>query len=344
MAGRFWKAQPASAIADNGSGKCRVTVASTTGMTTGDSRLFFSFTGTTGLNGQQTITVIDGTHLDVTAVSFVATGTGSINGYWDGSNTNNWVSSSGGTDYGQTVPGSSDNVTFDGSSGGGTVTLNLGGSLTILSLGLGAFTGTWDNSVNNNNITATASSNAFNLSGSGTRTIKLGTATYTATSSSGSWAMGTVTNLTFQGDSATIAFTNNLGGKTFRGGGKTYGTLSVAAQSGNSLLSILDTNTFGSLSITAPCCIELTTGAVTTVSNPISIVGSSSNQIGFLPSANNSNSDLALASGSTFQWCAFRGVAFSGSPSITNSFNLGNNSGATINGPTGGGALIGMVG
>src|SRR5689334_24115345 len=94
-------------------------------------------------------------------------------GTWDSSDTTHWAATSGGAG-GQSVPGSGDTVTFDGSSGGGTVTLNFGGTITVQSITMGAFTGTWDNSVNNNDITVTASGSCFSGSGSGTRTIKLG--------------------------------------------------------------------------------------------------------------------------------------------------------------------------
>ncbi|WP_456777733.1 hypothetical protein [Bradyrhizobium sp. USDA 3315] len=313
-------------------------------MTTGDSRLFFGFTGTTGLNGTQTITVIDGTHLDVTAVSFVATGAGSINGFWDTTNANNWVSSSGGTDYGQTVPSSADNATFDANSGGGTVTVNFGGTISLVGLTMGAFTGTFDNSVNNNNITCSGATNPFNLSGTGTRTIKLGTATYAITHGGGSWQMGTTTNLTFQGSSAAIVFTGGAGGKTFNGGSQTYGALTLGSTPGTGILFINGSNTFGTFAVTAPCFVQLQSASTTTLTGAVTIVGSSSSQIGISAEDNNTTATLALAGGSTFQWCGFRGVIFTGSPTITSSFDLGNNSGATISGPSSGGGSAGVIG
>jgi hypothetical protein len=63
-----------SAIASNGSGGSRLTVNSSANATTGEV-WFFNVTGTTGINGEQTITVIDSTHVDV-SVAFVGTGIG----------------------------------------------------------------------------------------------------------------------------------------------------------------------------------------------------------------------------------------------------------------------------
>ena len=54
-----------SGAANNGSGLVRLTVASTTGWTTGDFKSVSAVTGTTEANGHWTITVIDGTHIDL---------------------------------------------------------------------------------------------------------------------------------------------------------------------------------------------------------------------------------------------------------------------------------------
>src|SRR3954451_7178669 len=80
-------------------------------------------------------------------------------GTWDSSTTTHWSATSGGAG-GAAVPTSADSVTFDGNSGGGTVTLNFGGTITIQSLTMGTLAGTFDNSVNNNNITVSGSSDS----------------------------------------------------------------------------------------------------------------------------------------------------------------------------------------
>jgi hypothetical protein len=58
-------AQNISGAANNGSGLVRLTVGSTSGWTTGDVKTISAVTGTTEANGTWTITVIDGTHIDL---------------------------------------------------------------------------------------------------------------------------------------------------------------------------------------------------------------------------------------------------------------------------------------
>jgi hypothetical protein len=60
-----------SGAVDNGSGLIRLTVTSTAAMTTGDIRSVSAVTGTTEANGRWTITVVDGTHIDLQGSTFV---------------------------------------------------------------------------------------------------------------------------------------------------------------------------------------------------------------------------------------------------------------------------------
>lgn len=60
-----------SGAANNGSGLVRLTVSSTATLSTGQVVWIFSVGGTTEANGRPTITVIDGTHVDLQGVSFV---------------------------------------------------------------------------------------------------------------------------------------------------------------------------------------------------------------------------------------------------------------------------------
>lgn len=62
----------ASAMADNGSGKVRLTVGGTQDFQTGQVFYCFGLDGTPLANGVQTITVVDATHIDITAIAFVA--------------------------------------------------------------------------------------------------------------------------------------------------------------------------------------------------------------------------------------------------------------------------------
>lgn len=56
--------------ADSGSGEVRLTVASTATFTTGESKTVSDVTGTTEANGTWTITVVDGTHIDLDGSTF----------------------------------------------------------------------------------------------------------------------------------------------------------------------------------------------------------------------------------------------------------------------------------
>lgn len=75
-----------SGAADNGSGLIRLTVTSTANMTTGESRTVAGVGGTTEANGNWTITVVDGTHIDLDGSTFA-------NGYTSGGTVSDrWVS------------------------------------------------------------------------------------------------------------------------------------------------------------------------------------------------------------------------------------------------------------
>src|SRR5258708_7077326 len=181
-------------------------------------------------------------------------------GTWDNStDAAFWKSSTGGgtacAATGGVPKNAGDVATFDGASGGGTVTVNV--NISIGSIVCGAFTGTWNNSAHNNSITLSANT-AFNCSGTGTRTINLGSATYTMTSTaaaSGPWAFNTITGLTLSAASATIDFSGAVAAgaaQTFTGGaGQTYGTLKISGARLTSGLSIASTGTIGTFTNTA---------------------------------------------------------------------------------------------
>lgn len=63
-------AQTISGAANNGSGKIRLTVGSTTGWTTGNYKTISGVLGTTEANGTWQITVVDGTHIDLNVSTF----------------------------------------------------------------------------------------------------------------------------------------------------------------------------------------------------------------------------------------------------------------------------------
>ena len=257
-------------------------------------------------------------------------------GTWDASDTTHWASSSGGAG-GQSVPGTSDTVTLDGSSGGGTVTVNT--NVAVQSITCGAFTGTLDFSANNNNVTLTASS-AFSGTGTGTRTINLGNGTWILSATAGAgasitpWNMGTTTNLTFNANSSTISVTGSSAGTVnFTGGGLTYATVAFSAQAG-ARIAMTGANTFGTLTIAGGP--TYTTLASDLTIGTFNLNGSSSGQIGLISAAGGART-VAITTLSA-SWTSFREMAFSGSGlNATNSFDLGTNSGFTITPPSTGG-------
>jgi hypothetical protein len=123
-------------------------------------------------------------------------------GTWDAADTTHWAASSNGAG-GQSVPGAGDTVTFDGSSGGGTVTVNVNFSVT--SVTMGAFTGTLTFATNNNSPTMAT----FSCSGTGARTLAMGSGTWTLTGTGTVWDTSTATNLTLTKGTATIAITTD---------------------------------------------------------------------------------------------------------------------------------------
>lgn len=278
--------------------------------------------------------IVDGLTVHNASRNWVA-GTGSFTP----TNTTNWSATSGGTG-GQSVPGAADDATWDASSGGGTCTLNFGGTIALNSITNNAFTGTWDNSVNNNNITLALTGTAYNCSGSGVRTIKLGSATYTLTANSCTFGFNPASNLTLTASAATLSFTGAAGTRNITAGGsQTFGTVSFGASSGNGFCHLISAMTIGTLNITAPNVVQFNANATTTISNAFTWNGSSGSEIYLSSDAFSTTATIAAAAGSTAAYCAFRDMTFTGSPTASNSFDLLHNSGITIAGPSAGGGL-----
>lgn len=263
------------------------------------------------------------------ASRFWVGGTGSF------TDTAHWSALSGSTG-GQSVPGSSDTATWDGASGGGACTID-GAAITVQSMTMGAFTGTWDNSVNNVNITVTANGNAFNGSGTGVRTNKMGTATYTLTSATAPvFNYTTVTNLTITSSGASIVFTSGAAVKTVNpGAGTTWGSVTFPAGTGSGRSNLgIGTSTITTLTVTAPGVLQIGLSSTFTIGT-INLAGTSASQISVSSDTFGSVGTLALSAGQTAQWAAFRDVTVTGNNLVaTSSFNLGNNTGVTITPPS----------
>lgn len=199
-----------------------------------------------------------------------------------------------------------------------------------------------DFSANNNNVTLTAAT-GISGSGSGVRTINLGNGTWTLTGTSGTpWNFNTITNLTLNANSSTIAFTaTTASNRTFSGGGKTYSTVTFSANTSRGGVTIGGANTFATLNVIAPQTLIMPSGATNTITNAFNFAGSETNPIGVISNApNNTTATISVATGSpTMIYAGINSMVFTGGATFTatNSFDLGMNSGITITGPSAGG-------
>ncbi len=273
-------------------------------------------------------------------------------GTWDASDTTHWASTSGGAG-GASVPVAGDTVTFDGSSGGGTVTVNHA-SLNIFSLTMSAFTGTLDFAANDNNITLTSTGNAFSSTGSGTRTLNMGDGTWTISAAYAIWSVNGSTNFTLNANGSTLLFsstapsgrqidlittgTGNVGTGTLNAV-----TLAAASSPGSTRFFINSgTATIGTLSVGAGNTIQIPISMTLAVTSAMTWTGTASLPIGILASTVQASATLSSANNLTCIYCAMSRITFSGggAATATNSFDLGNNSGITITAPAAGGARV----
>lgn len=262
-------------------------------------------------------------------------------GTWDSTTTTHWSLTTGGAG-GASVPGTGETVTFDGASGGGTVSVS--GTISGLSLSgidCGAFTGTLDFSSGNPNLTV-STNGSFSVSGTGTRTVNLGSGTFTLTGTNGNvWNATTTTGLTFNAGTSTIVIGNgtDANSQSFVTGGLTYATVSVLGRTFGSQITFTGASTtFTTFLIAGPAFVTVPTSL--TITNPLAWNGSASGLIfvqingGFPLAINN-------AVGSVGSWLAVKGLAFSNTMTITNGFDMKNNTGISLTSPSVGGGIVG---
>lgn len=263
-------------------------------------------------------------------------------GTWDASDTTHWSATDGGAG-GASVPGSSDTVSLNANSGGGTVTVNFGGTITIISLDCAGFTGTLDFATNDNNVTLSASGNAFIGGSTATKTVNMGDGTWTLSGTNNTFTLsGANANLTFNANGSTIAF-NGSGAKTLIGGGKTFNNITVAASSNTGYFATSNsTSTIGSLTIAAPNSFVVgTTPTITTLAVSGTSSTSTINVVSNSPTIGNSS--LPVTNNFTGSWMNYSFITFSGG-THTSSNSFGNNySGITVSAPSGGGSNNGRI-
>ena len=161
-------------------------------------------------------------------------------GDWDASDTTHWSDSSGGAG-GQSVPGSSDSVIFDSSSGGGTITLRNDITILTFTFNDGIFDANDFNIIMKN----------FSSAGADSRTLNMGNGTWTSNGTNmAPWNVSA--SLTLNPEDSTIKLINSVSGTnyTFVGGGKIYNNYWNATTGSGSIV-ITGSNTFNDLKINA---------------------------------------------------------------------------------------------
>lgn len=262
-------------------------------------------------------------------------------GTWDSSTTTHWAATSNGAG-GASAPVAGDAITFDGSSGGGTVTPDATiDSIAFLSLTAGAFTGTLAFNTNNPNMTFTS---FVEFGGTATRTINMGSGTWTLSGTASNpapWNCTNITGLTPTFSNATIVYSGNSAFRVFNGvTGVTYGPIVINNNSTKGFVRFIGANTFTSITVGSGTTLTFPQGSTTTITGALNITGTSSAPGGILSDGPQSNiTTVSVGSASSVDWAAFLRVTRSGAGSMTatNSFNLGGNSGITISEPSGGG-------
>lgn len=256
-------------------------------------------------------------------------------GTWDASDTTHWASSSNGAG-GQSVPGSGDTVTFDANSGGGTVTVNT--TVNVTSITGGAHTGTLTFATNNNNVTVST----FSYTGSATRTLSLGNGTWTITGTSNPWNILQTTSLTFNANSSILNFTGSTTATRALSGNLTYSTISIAANSSGGPFLFNTAATIATLTVSSPNYVAFVAGATNTITT-LTASGSSGSEIALVSSTEGTAATVSVAANApTITWAGVRDLTCTGGATFTasDSFDLGHNTGITINPPGGVGTSI----
>lgn len=348
-ANRFWAPLVVSGAVSGTAGVCRLTISAITGsgQLAGDTVNVTGVTGATGCNVSTTIsTVVDSTHIELSGTTFGgAYVSGGLvgGGHWNTGNTTNWSASTGGAG-GASAPINGDNITFDSSSGAGTVTLDatLGGKLFGTCTADSMTNLTLDFSVNN----PTISFSLFSSNSSTVRAVNFGTSNITITGAGGlnHFNFTTTTNLTATFGSSTINFVPSafFGIPAVALNTLTYGTINFNGNGFANQYNVSGAATIGTLGFTGPLAINLPS---LTITNTINWAGSSAALIEVGSQNTGGGNTLTLsAAGGAASWASFRGLtAATNSITATNSFDLKGNTNISITPPSvgGGGHIIG---
>lgn len=200
---------------------------------------------------------------------------------------------------------------------------------------MGAFTGTLDFAANDNNV----SLGSMSITGAGARTLNMGDGTWTITGTGTVWDMSTTTNLTFAANASTLVFTaTNTATRLFvtSATARAFNNITINGNSsGGDFFFNTSAITIANLTVNGPNYVRLSAGVTYTLT-AFSINGVSGSEIAVESSSLTNTAAISTASGSpTITWGAFRRIACSGGATFvaSNSFDLGGNTGITINAP-----------
>lgn len=272
-------------------------------------------------------------------------------GTWSSTNTTNWSTTSGGAG-GAAVPNVSDIVTFDGSSGGGVVTVDSSiNGAAIQQLVTSNFTGTLDFSVNNPSLTITV---VWTDTGTAVHTISLGSGTFTFSGTSGNLLNITNTNLTLNAGTSTISFAPAFAATSSRNmvstASQTFATISVSPTNQNGM-PIAFGGTVKMATLTAPAGTSISgqNSATVVVNTSFAMNGNSTTQSALTGGAGSTTPTFNIPAGTALSWMYLAKVSFAittGAINATNSFDgSGNNmNGGTITPPASGGGAHMTIG
>lgn len=267
-------------------------------------------------------------------------------GTWDNATTTHWSTTSGGSG-GASVPAVTDVAIFDGSSGGGTVTVAANVSGTALSgLTTSAFTGTIDFSVNNPSLTI--NDVGWTDDNTGVHTVNMGSGTWTFPTA-GSPVFTAGANFTLNANTSTIAFTPTGSPTTrnFSMGGKTFATITVTAANQNGLpVSFQGGGTITTLTVGAGSLIMFANGSTYTITNAFNPTGTLSAPIIITTTSGGSVANIIASGGASLTYVGLGHISFASSTGAVNGVNSWDFGGNNYNGgsnslPSGGGGGVG---
>lgn len=265
-------------------------------------------------------------------------------GTWDSTSTTHWAATTGGSS-GASAPIAGDTITFDSSSGGGTVTVDSSiAGIAFNSFDMSAFTGTVDFSVNNPSVSFLR----MITNGTSTRTLNMGSGTWTLTQISGTAAdFSTMTNFTLnQGTSKIVVAPSSNPSNVVSFGLNAALTLndvtvnfpSISGSTRRAAFQFFNAGTITTFAVTNAYEIQFGGGTTTTITNGLILNGGNSSQQLLIKSQSvNSVATLSVGGSVTGSYVAIQNVTKAGAGSITftNSFDLGGNTGVTISLPAG---------